>query len=1313
MKKILFAVFTALAFVGCQQMQSELNFSEIKGKGSVTGKVLYEEVFTTETGSLESRIVPAVGVDVVLEVANAAYTSGAEGIRKYVAVTDSTGAYIIKDIPVGQRDIDGVRVQGPNGDPIALIRPRPFLASEVDSIYYVFTDDFVPVKISANTETRLEDIALSLEESALKNRATIKGKVVYDYGDVKDGNAYATSFRAAANVEVVAEFTDPDSKTQFVAKTNNDGEYQMTILVESTDAEIRLYARSFAGHHSEEVGGEIKISECYYTTETPNIVTKTVKAEDVVLAEDIVMTHTAEDLRYAGTVTGKVVYEYGIVEVGGAYEIQQKPAANAEVKISYTAEDGSLKEINVKSDAEGQYKFVVPLKATDEASISVSPREYRALYSHVEAGEIVVDSASYHFTSATGEGYVLMDVRREQVTFAKDLVLVAENADKDGAATLSGVVMFDAGYIEKGLNTGEFEVQHLPAVGAEVVVNVDGGKEYTVKTDANGAYKISIPAPLGKAQFDVDVTVNEYRDKYSKYDDNESTIVADSAVFQSYTTQHHTLIPKRETVASEHFLLEYSADIIDAKSAAILSGKVLYEAGYKEVSAGNYEVQQLPASRAEVIVRLSSGKEYTVKTDAKGAYKISIPAPAGQSSFDVEVSVKEYHSHYSRYNDETLAISLDSAFFQSYTTQNHRLTVAKELVAEDAFLLEYMGDVIDTEGAVVLSGIVLYESGYVEKGAGQYEVQTSPAPKAEVVVNVVGKEYTMKTDAKGAYKITIPVPTGYSSFDADVRVNEYRALYNKYNADKHQLVADSAIFNGVSIPTLTGLKAKDVKELDELVLTHQRDIITKEEGDALLRGFILYDAGYKEVSVGNYEVQQLPAKGVEVTVETFTWDGYGYVQDPQPYTIKTDAKGAYQLKFPVPSDGMKRVFIKVDEEFQAPYTYYNNDSARLVVEDRLFDKFAGIAYEDILPAQDTLVNDIILQNPKQLPSAEKEGPATVYGRILFEAGYSLDETGSSYIKQPLPAAGVRLLVEIGSAKHWLTTDKEGIYRLVVPMKKGETKTAYITEIKEFDNIYTDNMLAVDSFHFNVPVGLLPVNKDLAVGDSAIFDDIELLKDPYPIVAPLAASKRDKKVTITGIITRDAEKSKTDPAMESTYKNGEYYIKDKSVAEKEIVYVVISGDIRKEDGSTETKEFIYKTTAINGEYKVIANVYDTWLLDASDAAYTPASYTVKVEEEKNSSLTHYYYRIDADPTKSKWLSESITGTFSSVTSATGTINSYDKDTENNTIKVLELQRTFTIDSEAKKTVHGIGNDCDYEDNDPLKPQLYRSENPFGW
>ncbi len=637
MKKLFLAALAAFALVSCQQEQSELNFSEIKGKASVTGRVFYEAT-SASTGKLESELLPAVGVDVVLEVANAAYTTGAQGNKKYVATTDSTGTYLINGIPVGQKDIEASNVA---------LRIRPFLAQGLeDSVYYELPTSAAPsIKIIANEQTRVEDLTMTLEADNLKNRATVRGKVSYKYGYTQKDGAYIDEVRPAGDVEIVAKFAT-GSDQEFITKTNAQGEYELVLLVAGSSEQISIYARAFEGEHSKELNGEIVTEDGFYVNLTP--VTPTIKPDEVTLADEILMTYQGEALRQMGVLTGTVLYEAGLVEEGGAFEIKQLPADSAELVITIGNDS-----YTVKTDAEGKYTLNYQFEPNAATSVSadIVPQEYRALYSYVKEHQAALDSATYKYTGAS----ISETIELENVTIAQDIILTTTLNDIDkeeGAAIVKGIVLFDAGYEE--LSAGQYEIKHIPAPGALVVVEVNGIK-YEMKTDQSGAYAITVPVPA-QSTVSANLYLGEYRALYSKYDDKELTITTDSATFRFDPSEADpevldfvetlTLEPAEEEEVKDK-LLGYKDDIEEVLvGPAIITGQVMYTAGYLKDEFGSYVSQDLPAPNAEVKLSVA-GKEYWLTTDKDGVYTLVVPMPKDAADKAVSMTeVKEYRSIY-------------------------------------------------------------------------------------------------------------------------------------------------------------------------------------------------------------------------------------------------------------------------------------------------------------------------------------------------------------------------------------------------------------------------------------------------------------------------------------------------------------------------------------------------------------------------------------------------------------------------------------------------------------------------------------------
>lgn len=110
MKKVfLFAAVAALALVGCNQQQSELEFDEAKlaeNSAVVKGKVQYTQQAKNADGTISESVRGVAGATVVLGVNNADYSDGAAGKTYYEVKTAEDGSFEFKNIPAGEKAIN-------------------------------------------------------------------------------------------------------------------------------------------------------------------------------------------------------------------------------------------------------------------------------------------------------------------------------------------------------------------------------------------------------------------------------------------------------------------------------------------------------------------------------------------------------------------------------------------------------------------------------------------------------------------------------------------------------------------------------------------------------------------------------------------------------------------------------------------------------------------------------------------------------------------------------------------------------------------------------------------------------------------------------------------------------------------------------------------------------------------------------------------------------------------------------------------------------------------------------------------------------
>lgn len=199
------AVFCAglILFSSCKKEpeQSELNFENIEGKASISGRILYN----AGCGWMDDAIVfdvllPAVEQTVMVQVSTSDYVSSADPMGKetFTAVTDSDGRYTI-EIPVGSRLID------------ATVSVVPFRAAK----YFYISDT--------------KSIA---EKDVLYNKDENGNNVEFTQGNLSQGKHYVVDFTVFSEEELDVTYTSATTVTgKVVSKI-----WKHYVATEHTDA---------------------------------------------------------------------------------------------------------------------------------------------------------------------------------------------------------------------------------------------------------------------------------------------------------------------------------------------------------------------------------------------------------------------------------------------------------------------------------------------------------------------------------------------------------------------------------------------------------------------------------------------------------------------------------------------------------------------------------------------------------------------------------------------------------------------------------------------------------------------------------------------------------------------------------------------------------------------------------------------------------------------------------------------------------------------------------------------------------------------
>ncbi len=98
MKLFLAAGAAAFALASCSEDQTEFSVSNVPGRAKITGTIVYNQGTTIENGRFSYNYKPLASHEVILEVPNSYYKSGAQGVTVFSTNTNADGKYTF-DIP--------------------------------------------------------------------------------------------------------------------------------------------------------------------------------------------------------------------------------------------------------------------------------------------------------------------------------------------------------------------------------------------------------------------------------------------------------------------------------------------------------------------------------------------------------------------------------------------------------------------------------------------------------------------------------------------------------------------------------------------------------------------------------------------------------------------------------------------------------------------------------------------------------------------------------------------------------------------------------------------------------------------------------------------------------------------------------------------------------------------------------------------------------------------------------------------------------------------------------------------------------------
>ncbi len=262
-KKIFLAALVALTLIGCEQKQSEFNFTADVKTATITGKV-------TWPGGADAKMIAKDSAYVRAVVANAQYSAGASGNKQFASVLTSQDGFYTIEVPVGQAGITDVFVE-----------VIPFMGQYTDpnskvtqTVYY--TSGLVPVVASPMAlnpgDVKNVDIEVMPELTFKDYTASVKisGKVTVNAGPQKTNGGYEEAvIPYVGKVKVKGSYTidavakDFDFEDINIAAEAN-GAYSIEVPAGATAATITLTTERFDGKHNKIVNGEIVEEDVYY-----------------------------------------------------------------------------------------------------------------------------------------------------------------------------------------------------------------------------------------------------------------------------------------------------------------------------------------------------------------------------------------------------------------------------------------------------------------------------------------------------------------------------------------------------------------------------------------------------------------------------------------------------------------------------------------------------------------------------------------------------------------------------------------------------------------------------------------------------------------------------------------------------------------------------------------------------------------------------------------------------------------------------------------------------------------------------------------
>ncbi|MBR7068004.1 MAG: hypothetical protein IKI28_06775 [Bacteroidales bacterium] len=281
MKRVMIFAMALAALASCSKEQSELNFSGIEGKATITGQVTYNDGHRKDGDGFVSSTKPAANIPVIAKVDYDQYSGAAVGTKIIEATTDAEGKYTLT-IPCGQKAVN-VKVQ-----PRGFTAPYYILSGSNTSETKAFFEDAEKTVSVVMGDTKVQnffDVTRKSEEPVISRNIDIfiKGDLIFKRpADHKDYNPLETDTHtqaADAGVKMILTLTNTDNGEELVYNlaTGSNGAISLNAkLFDSwklTDVEGKLevlpYVTSYTNKDPKTVNGYYEIAAPIKITLTP------------------------------------------------------------------------------------------------------------------------------------------------------------------------------------------------------------------------------------------------------------------------------------------------------------------------------------------------------------------------------------------------------------------------------------------------------------------------------------------------------------------------------------------------------------------------------------------------------------------------------------------------------------------------------------------------------------------------------------------------------------------------------------------------------------------------------------------------------------------------------------------------------------------------------------------------------------------------------------------------------------------------------------------------------------------------------------